>query len=496
MNIEQNSQRSDWIYDVLIVGAGPVGLATAIGLRQRGIENILVIDRTHDFRRVGQIVDILPNGLKALKYIDLQAYEQVKAAELNLLAPPTDRADAKTDKPPQQRAWHQKNFQGKITRSIPLEITTWCDLYGEGRASLQWFDLQTILRNLLPSEIVRVNHRCIEMSQRNDCLQINCITDRAANPNPFAHWEMQPVSSSAADLTSPMPNTSVENTEPIDSAKRTLPERQFRAKLVVAADGINSTLRQSIYQNSELSEWATPDYSGFSAIGCLEIENVPESMIQELERKYFQGARMVTLADDIVAAESQAVERPRLRLIRRAENTIGYLLHTPLSLDSLENKSSAEIVELAVDILKTANFPQIFHSLIQLSNSDKLIYRPYYIHPTNIPASQPIWSSGRVVLVGDAAHGMPPFTAQGANQGFEDAATISALIAKAIDNNLGDDDQSIADLFGKYERLRRPVLLEVQAATMKSHSWSQADWDIYNDRIYRRDLGRLIDDLL
>lgn len=41
------------IYDVVIVGAGPVGLATAIGLRKCGIENILVIDQARAFRQVG-----------------------------------------------------------------------------------------------------------------------------------------------------------------------------------------------------------------------------------------------------------------------------------------------------------------------------------------------------------------------------------------------------------------------------------------------------------
>ncbi|MDJ0690172.1 MAG: FAD-dependent oxidoreductase [Xenococcaceae cyanobacterium MO_188.B32] len=66
---------SNQVYDVLIVGAGPVGLATAIALRQRGINNILVIDRARSFRQVGQGIDILPNGLKALKYIDIQAMD-------------------------------------------------------------------------------------------------------------------------------------------------------------------------------------------------------------------------------------------------------------------------------------------------------------------------------------------------------------------------------------------------------------------------------------
>ncbi|MBP0015767.1 MAG: FAD-dependent oxidoreductase [Roseofilum sp. SBFL] len=62
------------IYDVVIVGAGPVGLATAIGLQKRGLENILVIDKTREFRQVGQGFDLLPNGLKALKRIDPDAY--------------------------------------------------------------------------------------------------------------------------------------------------------------------------------------------------------------------------------------------------------------------------------------------------------------------------------------------------------------------------------------------------------------------------------------
>ena len=70
MNIDRDSTSQDKVYNVLIVGAGSVGLATAIALRKRGIDNILVIDQTRSFRRVGQVVDILPNGLKALKYIE------------------------------------------------------------------------------------------------------------------------------------------------------------------------------------------------------------------------------------------------------------------------------------------------------------------------------------------------------------------------------------------------------------------------------------------
>ena len=274
-------------------------------------------------------------------------------------------------------------------------------------------------------------------------------------------------------------------------------QKQFRAKLVVAADGINSTIRQVLYSNSDLSQWAKPKYSGFAAIGCLQIDNVPDEIIQELEAKYFQGDGVVTLCGDYVKSDSQDLEQPRIILIRRENNAIGYLLHAPLSLDSLANKLSKEIISSAVDVLEKANFPPIFALLVGLSTSEKLIHRPYYIHPANIPIdSKPVWSSGRVVLVGDAAHGMPPFAAQGANQGFEDAALISTLITKIISNNALDDEKMIVNEFIKYEQIRRPFMMKIQEATMKNHSWLQQEWENYSDLVYRRNLGQLMSNLV
>lgn len=121
MNLER-------VCDVLIVGAGPVGLATAIALRQRGIDNIMVIDQTRSFRRVGQVVDILPNGLKALKYIDEQAYQKVKQVGLEFTKVRRQNSEGKASSNPQKRFWHQKNLQGKIIRSTPLVFEAWHEL--------------------------------------------------------------------------------------------------------------------------------------------------------------------------------------------------------------------------------------------------------------------------------------------------------------------------------------------------------------------------------
>ncbi len=182
------------IYDVVVVGAGPIGLATAIGLRKRGIENILVIDQTRAFREVGQGLDLLPNGLKALKYLDPNAYEEVKKSKLDLLNPQQSNGQ-KTVEPTQEQQpsktspqWVCRNLQGEIIQSISLSFDDWFKDYGEGRVSISWYNLQTTLRQLLPEDRVKANHRCINVvnEPENDCVRIDCVSDTEANP--YAYW--------------------------------------------------------------------------------------------------------------------------------------------------------------------------------------------------------------------------------------------------------------------------------------------------------------------
>ncbi|MPZ38726.1 MAG: UbiH/UbiF family hydroxylase, partial [Rhizobiales bacterium] len=58
----------------------------------------------------------------------------------------------------------------------------------------------------------------------------------------------------------------------------------------------------------------------------------------------------------------------------------------------------------------------------------------------------------RIVLIGEAAHVMPPIGAQGLNLGLRDAATIGELVVAA--RREGDDIGS-DDLTGRYEHMRR-----------------------------------------
>ncbi|AUT03936.1 FAD-binding monooxygenase [Nostoc sp. CENA543] len=470
------------IYDVVIVGAGPIGLATAIGLRQRGINNILVLDQTHAFRRVGQILDLLPNGLKSLKYLADHAYEAVKNTALGGSNSQSSNQQENSAKPTLK--WVYRNLQGEEIRSVPLSFDHWLQEYGEGRVTLAWYDLQTTLRQQLPSEIVRANHRCVNVidEPENHCVRLDCISDMTSENNPYAHWQEN-------------------KTDEIDNNyQQSVTNTSFRARLVVAADGINSTIRQVLYKDSLYENYAKPEYSGFAAILCRETVDINQELAAEIEAKFLHNSPIATICHDEVSRKTAtAMEDTRMMLFRsRTTNQFGYLIHVASPLAALQNQSGSSLINLALQAFEQAKFPDILQQLVRLSPPENMAQRPYYIHRAIIADSenlpiQPTWNFGRVVLVGDAAHGMPPFMAQGANQGLEDALAVVLLIAQiALDNNW-NNTQAIAAAFQKYEQLRRPWMAYVQEATLNRHPYSsENNWQQYSQTIYGRNIDQVI----
>jgi salicylate hydroxylase len=68
------------------------------------------------------------------------------------------------------------------------------------------------------------------------------------------------------------------------------------------------------------------------------------------------------------------------------------------------------------------------------------------------------WSADSVTLLGDAAHAMLPFAAQGAGMAIEDAA----VLAKCLTASAGENVSGIPAALKRYARLRRARVLRVQ----------------------------------
>jgi salicylate hydroxylase len=70
------------------------------------------------------------------------------------------------------------------------------------------------------------------------------------------------------------------------------------------------------------------------------------------------------------------------------------------------------------------------------------------------------WTDGAVALLGDAAHAMLPFAAQGAGMAIEDAAVLAKC--------LGESAAGIPAALKRYARLRRPRVTRVQRAARQA----------------------------
>ncbi|NEP75902.1 MAG: FAD-dependent monooxygenase [Okeania sp. SIO2G4] len=484
MKSENSSPKID--YDVAIVGAGPVGLATALGLRQRGIENIIVLDQTRAFRKVGQGVDLLPNGLKAVKYIDSQAYENIKETGQKFSNPPEPNPESESKKNQPSPEWTTRNINGQKIHSFVLKYDEWFDKYGEGRVSISWYDLQTQLRMLLPSDRLKINHRCVNVVPEPElkCVRADFISNQEVEPNPYSHWENK----QQDDKTSTLNSSPLSQSEMIS----------IRAKLLIAADGINSTVRQVIYKDSPYSAYRKPEYSGIAAIGSGGANDISETLSQEIQEQFLQNSRIVSIVNDQISKDSTIDETTRMILFSRQPGQFGYLIHAALPLELLAGKSGKELINIALEELKKANFPEMIQQLVALSSPEQILSRPYYLHRATVSGSeQPKWNIGRVVLAGDAAHGMPPFMAQGANQGLEDAAVMATLVAEIGKQNQWDDIAAIEAAFSKYERLRRPLMELVQQATLTRLPLTSEEYgQEYAQQIYARNIDEIMQTLL
>jgi salicylate hydroxylase len=74
------------------------------------------------------------------------------------------------------------------------------------------------------------------------------------------------------------------------------------------------------------------------------------------------------------------------------------------------------------------------------------------------------WTDGAVALLGDAAHAMLPFAAQGAAMSIEDAA----VLAKCVAERRNDGPAALSAALQRYARLRRPRVTRVQRSARQA----------------------------
>jgi salicylate hydroxylase len=79
------------------------------------------------------------------------------------------------------------------------------------------------------------------------------------------------------------------------------------------------------------------------------------------------------------------------------------------------------------------------------------------------------WSDGAIALLGDAAHAMLPFAAQGAGMAIEDAAVLARCLGESrLSESQSENGPAIAAALRRYARERRPRVSRMQRAARQA----------------------------
>jgi 2-polyprenyl-6-methoxyphenol hydroxylase-like FAD-dependent oxidoreductase len=182
------------------------------------------------------------------------------------------------------------------------------------------------------------------------------------------------------------------------------------ADILIGADGIHSTVRKCLFPD------VVPKYSGSVAITCALIRNKLE--LPSNTPDYPMPVAIHDRPGAFVMAPQNVEGSEVLAGTQRAwpeQDRAGW--------DALLADR-----EGLLDLFKEgySDWPTIVQSALDNVDLNTLSIWPYYVVP-----KLDSWSSiqQRVVILGDAAHAIPPTAGQGASQGFEDAFTLATILS-------------------------------------------------------------------
>jgi salicylate hydroxylase len=206
-------------------------------------------------------------------------------------------------------------------------------------------------------------------------------------------------------------------------ASRDGTQTRTSADVVIGADGIHSTVQSAVASQIDAR------FSGLCAFRCLvPADKAPAMSLRPVQSLWLGPGR-------------HFVHYPV-----RGGSLVNVVAIVPAGAWRIESwNADGEISDLSAEF---GGWDERVQQLIRSASSTKR-WALYDRDPLER------WSAGRITLLGDAAHAMQPFFAQGAAQAIEDALVLAACLR-------GADRTSAPRALQRYERIRRPRASQVQ----------------------------------
>ncbi|OAR00366.1 hypothetical protein LLEC1_00308 [Akanthomyces lecanii] len=192
--------------------------------------------------------------------------------------------------------------------------------------------------------------------------------------------------------------------------------RSIQTLLLVGADGIHSTVRRHLYPDLETT------FVGMAGITA----SVPTAQLQ-LPEGYHIPVTIVSPQGAFVIAPQQ---------VDGSEVLIGKQMRlAPAERQPGWDRAFVADKQSAITFLQSGNehFPEFVRRAVSRIEPDKVNKWPFFVVPR-----LDRWTSatGNVVILGDAAHAIPPSAGQGINQAFEDVYILALILGQR--DRIGD----------------------------------------------------------
>lgn len=206
-------------------------------------------------------------------------------------------------------------------------------------------------------------------------------------------------------------------------------EEKIKADIVIGADGIHSVVREKLFEKKESS------FTGNVAWRMLiPVDSLPRDLILP-DTTVWLGPKKHFVSYHVSGGKN-------LNCVCLVEQ------------DGWTNESWSERGNIE-DLREVYNgWNQTIETLLKIANPNTLYRWALHDRP---PMKQ--WSKGRIILLGDAAHPMLPFLAQGAAMAIEDGAVLADCISSYKDN-----EKSLK----YFEQIRKPRTSFVQLAARRN----------------------------
>jgi 2-polyprenyl-6-methoxyphenol hydroxylase-like FAD-dependent oxidoreductase len=256
------------------------------------------------------------------------------------------------------------------------------------------------------------------------------------------------------------------------------------SSILIGADGIHSTLRRLLYPD------LTPKFlnlAGVTAAVPTSALGLADAMLQDLENPSLDHPLPITIQHPAHGAFVVAPQRAG------AQEMFFGRQRTWTDTDRAGwDARSADKQELANFLASdTQGFPQIVRDVVKSIPHDTINLWPFYVIP-NLPSWISADGKGRIILVGDSAHAIPPSAGQGLNQCFEDVYTLSLTLKTLRNDAIGTEALSVRlqkwqqwrlervkrvfELNGMIEARRTPIAERTQAQQALAERKMDLSW--------------------